>query len=62
MSNSNNSIFKHIKADQWELFGTTLSAEYINRMSIPMMLDSLGWSPSYVLAQLESAEFPFTRH
>lgn len=62
MSNSNNSIFKHIKADQWELFGTTLSTEYINRMSIPMMLDSLGWSSSYVLAQLESASFPYTRH
>lgn len=56
------SLIKFVKGDIYSVFGTNLSTDYINRITIPTLLDALKWSPEYVLSQLEVAEFPFTRH
>ncbi|MGL5006030.1 MAG: hypothetical protein ACRC53_01355 [Plesiomonas sp.] len=55
-------MLKHIKGDTWSFLGTTFTTEYMNRVHIPMLLDVLGWSVSYVANMIDDSGFPATRH
>ncbi|WP_318481362.1 hypothetical protein [Photobacterium leiognathi] len=54
-------IIEHIKNNKWKVFGVELTTEYINAVTLPILLDQVS-NASHILEQLIKADFPWYRH
>lgn len=51
-------MLKHIKDDTYKFLGVTFSAEYLQRVQLPMLVEQMHWSPSMLVSLCEREGLP----